>query len=204
MTEHDQQGDYSQSDYSQMEARHLFRQRAELVQRLGKVEEELNRRRRQGRHVVKKTEQAWDRSMSIIGMRPKISHHPICLLVSPELGFNVHNFHAFFLEIPPGSSDGAYHMHGEAIKYYLGGRGIEIIGDERYEVEAGDVAFIPAFTWHGTQNPGPEPLRFLAVVQGMGTSVQKNPVFLIREDMREGPEARVGRGLEEELPEGSQ
>jgi len=45
---------------------------------------------------------------------------------------------------------------------------------------------------------------FLAVVQGMGTSVQKNPVFLIREDMREGPEARVGRGLEEELPEGSQ
>ncbi|HKZ51219.1 MAG TPA: cupin domain-containing protein, partial [Dehalococcoidia bacterium] len=74
----------------------------------------------------------------------------------------------------------------EAIKYYLSGKGAEIIGDKRYEVEAGDVGFIPAHVWHGTQNTGSEPLRFLAVVQSTGTPLLKPIVFRIREDLREG------------------
>ncbi len=78
-------------------------------------------------------------------------------------------------------------MHGEAIKYYLSGRGVEVIGGNRYEVEPGDLCFIPHHVWHGTQNPGPEPLRFLAVVQQVGTPLQVPIVFRIREDLREEP-----------------
>ncbi len=48
--------------------------------------------------------------------------------VSPEMGFNVHNFQSFFVEIDPGKSEGAYHSHSEALKLYIKGRGREIIG----------------------------------------------------------------------------
>ncbi|HLB29758.1 MAG TPA: cupin domain-containing protein [Dehalococcoidia bacterium] len=169
------------ADYGKMTDWELGRRRQQLVQQMGEVEEAVNKRRAQDRHIMRKDELQW-RDRSEIGMKSKSK---TALIVDPIIGFNIHNMHAFLAEIAPGSQDGAYHMHGEAIKYYLSGRGIEIVGDKRYEVQAGDAVFIPAFTWHGTQNPGPDPLVFLAVTNN-SNPVQKSIIFRIREDLKEG------------------
>ncbi len=131
----------------------------------------------------------WRDSRADSGMR---TQNRIARLIGPEYGFNAHNLQAFINEVAPGSSEGGYHMHGEAVKYYLQGRGVETIGDGRYEVEEGDVAFIPAHTWHGTLNPGPEPVLFLAVVQRRGVALQTPITYKIREEMRDEARTAVG------------
>lgn len=155
-----------------------------LVYEMGKIEEELNRYRAQDRHVMKSEEVRWkELGENKEGKEPGGAIRRASL-ISPELGFNIHNFHLFLAEIPPGRQEGAYHMHGEAVKYYLSGEGIELIGDKEYRVKAGDSIFIPANTWHGTQNPGTEPLRFLAVAHsGLGVPVCVQSVFKVRQDM---------------------
>ena len=102
-------------------------------------------------------------------------------VIAPELGFSIYSMRAFIGELPPKSSEGAYHRHGEAIKYYLSGRAVEIVGDEEYEVGAGDFVFIPANIWHGTQNPYDEPVRFIAVAQppDVGTRI---PTLYMRKE----------------------
>ena len=167
--------------YGQMDVWELARRRYQLYMEMSELDEELNRRRTQDRHLMKKSEIQWE-PRSVIGMKIPHKRAP---LIEPNLGFNCHNIEAFIAEYPPGSEEGAYHMHGEAIKYYLSGRGIEIIGDKRYEVEAGDAIFIPAYTWHGSQNPGTEPLRFLALIQLTGTPLLKPVPFTLRKDLRE-------------------
>ncbi len=170
--------------YEQLESKELARRRVQLVREMGRIEEELNRRRAEDRHISRAEEIEWEDLGKSIGMKTKNIRR--ASLVNPERGFNVHNFLAFLAEYPPGSEEGAYHMHGEAVKYYLSGRGIEIIGDKQYEVKAGDAVFIPANTWHGTQNPGPEPLRYLAVAHsGLGVPVCVQSIFKIREDLSE-------------------
>ena len=44
-----------------------------------------------------------------------------------------------------------------------------IIGETEYEVKAGDLAFIPANIWHGTENTGQDPMVFIAFHQLPGT-----------------------------------
>ncbi len=68
-----------------------------------------------------------------------------------------------------GGIDGAFHTHGDAVKYYLEGKGKEIIDDQEVEVSPGDLAFIPANIWHGTENTGDEPMVFIAFHQIPGT-----------------------------------
>ena len=171
------------ADYARVDDWQLGRRRHQIIQEMGEVEEELSKRRAQDRHVVKKGEQVWT-ERSGQGMRWKEGFQRTTL-VSPALGFNVYNLHAFMVKVPSGSTEGAYHMHGEAIKYYIAGRGVEMIGGKRYDVEAGDVCFIPHHTWHGTQNPYDEPLHVLAVTDHT-TPLQVPIIFRIREDLREG------------------
>lgn len=175
----------SPASYEKLSSLDLSRKRHKLVEEMGRIEEELNRRREVNRHVMRAQEQEWKDIREILGtIKEGVARR--ATVVAPELGFNVHNFAAFLAEIPPGGQEGAYHMHGEAVKYYLRGKGIEIIGDKRYEVQAGDTVFIPANTWHGTQNPGVEPLKILAVAHsGLGVPVCVQPVFKTREDLVE-------------------
>jgi mannose-6-phosphate isomerase-like protein (cupin superfamily) len=173
-------------DYQQLDSAELGRKRHALVEEIGRIEDELNRRRKKDRHVMAAEELDWKDVREILGTGMKAGVARRATLVAPELGFNVHNFVAFLAEFPAGSEEGAYHMHGEAVKYYLSGQGIEIIGDKRYTVKAGDTVFIPAHTWHGSQNPGPDPLRYLAVASaGFGVPVCIQPVFKTREDLME-------------------
>jgi quercetin dioxygenase-like cupin family protein len=153
----------------------LFHRRQEMLNHLGKVDLEFDRRREQGRRHVKSDELQWVNANQITPTEADIK---FCPIISPELGFNIHNIHMFMLEIAPNSEGGSYHRHGDAIKHYISGRGVEIIGGERYEVEAGDFIHIPANVWHGTQNPYDEPCRILAVQQFPGTYSQISAPFI--------------------------
>ncbi len=168
-------------DYRQLKSAEVARKRHALIVEMGKLEEEMNRRRQEDRHLTRAEDLEWKDTSDYIGARGN-RRTSRATAVAPELGCNVHNFAAFFTEVPPGSEEGSYHMHGEAVKYYIQGKGIEIIGDKRYEVKAGDVVFVPANTWHGTQNPGPEVLKFLAVAgSGLGVPVFVQSIFKTKE-----------------------
>ena len=171
-------------DYNGMDAAELYDRRMEMILEFGRLEEELNRRRVQGRHIVRSEDQVWRTKAVMEGMQMK---QPVrsTSLVAPEQGFDSHNFHAFILEIPRGSQEGAYHTHGEAVKYYLEGEGLEIIGENRYQVKAGDTVFIPAFTWHGTQNTGAGPIRIFAVSHGeVGAPLVKQVIYASKSNNR--------------------
>jgi mannose-6-phosphate isomerase-like protein (cupin superfamily) len=98
------------------------------------------------------------------------------MIVGPEMGFNVHNLHVFTSGRAGGSE--RYHTHGDALKHYIKGGGFEMIGEERFEVKVGDFCHVPANIWHGTENPSPEPLVFLAAQQFPGTYRQVPTPFV--------------------------
>jgi uncharacterized RmlC-like cupin family protein len=94
------------------------------------------------------------------------------MIIGPEYGFDIYSFHIFLVVVAPGgrATAGEGHFHGDAVKYYVSGRGYEFIGDQRFEVKAGDFMHIPAYIWHLTVNGSQdEPLRYLAAQQFPGT-----------------------------------
>jgi quercetin dioxygenase-like cupin family protein len=110
---------------------------------------------------------------------------PFQTIIAPELGFDIHNFH-LFTSGRDARSD-RYHSHGDALKYYIYGSGIEDVAGQRFEVKAGDFMHIPANTWHGTINPHDEPLVFLAAQQFPGTWRQTPTPFLRQRDPSREP-----------------
>jgi len=168
-------GKFPQKEYANLDATQLYRRRKALLRARGKFEEELNIRRSQGRHVMKVEEQDWTTEgfyVKLKGMQGRGA-----TLIAPELGFDIHNITATLLELPPGSTEGAYHKHGEAIKFYLRGTGgTEIVGDKTYEMRPGDTAFIPANVWHGTENRGTEPVLILAIAHSLAPLIQHHHV----------------------------
>jgi len=160
----------------------LGRRRHELLTEMSLVEEEINQRRTQDRHVVRSEEMTWD-ERTTTGLK-RVPGSRSRRIVAAQLGFNIRNFELFQAEIAPRTQRGAYHMHGEAVKYYLSGQGIEVIGNKQYEVKAGDTVFIPANVWHGTQNPGDEPLSYLAVLSTAPFTMVPS-LWRTREDVKE-------------------
>ncbi len=169
--------------YEALTPQQLARKRQEMVKELNQLEQEIDQRRQQDRHLMRLEDLQWSKEGEVSPMLKKSQvARRRAIYVAPELGFNVHNFNLSCIEIAPGAMEGAYHMHGEAVKYYLEGKAIELVGDKRYEVKAGDAVFIPASTWHGSQNPGPGPLRFLAVTHSaMGVPLTVWPKIQIKE-----------------------
>ena len=98
------------------------------------------------------------------------------MIVGPELGFDIYNFHVFTSGRAGGSE--RYHSHGDAVKFYVAGHGYEVVGDERFEVNVGDFMHVPGNIWHGTENPHDEPLTFLAAQQFVGTFRQVPTPFV--------------------------
>lgn len=109
------------------------------------------------------------------------------MIIGPELGFDIYNFHLFTSGRAAGSD--RYHTHGDAVKYYVAGRGFEVIGDQRFEVGAGDFMHVPANVWHGTENPYDEPLVFLAAQQFPGTLRQVPTPFVHQLAPHQAPDA---------------
>lgn len=166
--------------------RNVFQERQE---RFGLLSLELNRRRKAGRIHLPAAEAP---------VRDAGPHQR--MIIGPELGFAIYNFHIFTSGRAAGSD--RYHTHGDAVKYYVAGAGYEIIGEQRFEVNVGDIMHVPANVWHGTENPNDEPLIFLAVQQFPGTLRQVPTPFLHAQaphlkppDIQDFSEAQLG-GLE--------
>lgn len=140
----------------------LLGRRYDLAKEIGQYEEIVEGLRKQNRIHVKGSEIKWQEHALDKNMNLAIKTAPV---IAPELGFPIYSMVVFKGELAPHSTPGAYHKHGEAIKYYLSGRAVEIVGDQTFEVEAGDFVLIPANVWHGTQNPYDEPVNFLAIAQ---------------------------------------
>lgn len=163
----------SQNDLTKLSNDDLAQRRYELVKQIGEYQLEIERRKDKQKVHVKGSTLKWQDHAVVKSLTSKsklqIRTVPI---IAPELGFDTSTLMAFMGELPPRTSGGSYHRHGEAIKYYLSGRAVEIVGDKEYEVEAGDFMFIPSNVWHGTQNPYDEPVRFYAVSMLPGNSLQ--------------------------------
>ncbi|MBI4525820.1 MAG: cupin domain-containing protein [Deltaproteobacteria bacterium] len=130
----------------------------ELQWHFGRVASEVQRRREQKTlHVPAEVARVGEGEL---GQRP---------IIAPELGFDIYAFHVFVDGMAPRTGQGQYQTDGDTVKYYVSGRGYEVIGDQRIEVKAGDFMHIPANTWHRMENPNGEPLRFLAWQQIPGT-----------------------------------
>ena len=155
----------------------LYNRRELMLAELSYVEEEIQRRATQRRIHVKAGDQHW-----------RVDPGSGCktwMIISPEGGFDIHNFMTFMLEIPPHFSSGKYHVHGDAVKHYLSGRGKEMVGDQVFDVGPGDFIHIPAGVWHGTENPYDEPIRIL------GTQIRPGAPLQI-------PVSHIGAGFLEE------
>ncbi len=162
-------------DLSALSPTELYQRRQEILGILGQLDLEFENRRRQRRRVARQDDLVWKRASEL---NPTKADIELCQIVSPELGFDILNMHLFKIRIPPRTEGGKYHRHGDAIKCYLTGRAVEYIGDEVYEVSAGDFLHVPANVQHGTQNPFDEPCEILAVQQFPGTYSQVPAPFM--------------------------
>jgi oxalate decarboxylase/phosphoglucose isomerase-like protein (cupin superfamily) len=91
------------------------------------------------------------------------------------------NVAAGLVIIEPGKGHERHnHPGSEEILYYVSGEGEQMVEDARGEpmyrhVRPGDMTYIPAGVYHGTQNTGWEPMRLVAVYAPGG------PEALLRE-----------------------
>ena len=149
-----------------MDPSELAGRRDEILGHFSRIDKEFDRRRGENRLLVKGDDIQWESASRVHPTQQE--GHLLARIISPELGFNIHTFRVFKRQIG-GGIDGAFHTHGDAVKYYLEGKGKEIIDDQEVEVSPGDLAFIPANIWHGTENTGDEPMVFIAFHQIPGT-----------------------------------
>ena len=152
---------------NELSAAELAERRDKILQTYGIIDTEFDRRRQENRLLVKGDDVEWEAASRVHPTEQK--GHLLARIISPELGFNIHTFRVFKRQIPSRETDGAFHTHGDAVKYYLSGKGKEIIDEEEVPVEPGDMAFIPGNVWHGTVNTGDEPMVFIAFHQIPGT-----------------------------------
>jgi hypothetical protein len=95
-------------EYESLAPSELARRYNAVNNEFKRLQEALNRKRAEDRHVLKAKDWVWKTSMEMIGLQFKKTHQ-VAYLVAPELGFNVYNLHSFVAEIPPGGQEGAYH-----------------------------------------------------------------------------------------------
>ena len=153
--------DLSDEELGKLEPWPLYLRYLEEQMAFGRVALEVQRRREQKRLHVPAEE------APIMEWGPG-RHH----IISPELGFDIYSFQLFMENVPAHTENGAPQTSGDAVRYYIGGEGVEVIGEETVRVRAGDFTCIPAGARHETTNPHDEDLRFISWQQIPGTYVQ--------------------------------
>jgi len=156
-------------DIHALDPSELAGRRDEILGHFMRIDQEFDRRRGENKLLVKAEDIQWESASRVHPTQQE--GHLLARIISPELGFNIHTFRVFKRQIGGGGIDGAFHTHGDAVKYYLEGKGKEIIDQEEVEVSPGDLAFIPGNVWHGTENTGDEPMVFIAFHQIPGTQL---------------------------------
>ncbi len=93
----------------------------------------------------------------------------IQVLISPEEGphFALRKF-----VMQPGGGMPKHTNQVEHEQYVLRGRALVGLGNETYEVKAGDVLLIPAGVPHWYKNIGDEPYEFLCVVPNLPDTIE--------------------------------
>jgi quercetin dioxygenase-like cupin family protein len=91
------------------------------------------------------------------------------VLIGPDEGPNF-AMRRFVME--PGGGIPAHTNTVEHEQYVLGGQASMGIGDEVYEVKAGDVVFIAAGTPHWYRVEGEEPFEFLCLVPNLPDEIE--------------------------------
>lgn len=72
--------------------------------------------------------------------------------------------------LPGQGHDRHNHPDAEEVLYVLSGVGLQMVDDgEPYQVQAGDVIYIPKAMFHSTMNIGWEPLRVIALYNPGGS-----------------------------------
>jgi mannose-6-phosphate isomerase-like protein (cupin superfamily) len=64
---------------------------------------------------------------------------------------------------PTGKTTGHAHEDMEEVYYILSGKGIMVVGDDEFPVQAGDAFYVPFGEYHVTYNTGNQPLAILWV-----------------------------------------
>lgn len=124
-----------------------------IYQQLQQLAEESRDRTRSGPPVIRRSSLTWEQS-----------HHGRVMYISdPDvLGSNVQTMQMFVEELAPGGRNGRHRHLNEALVYILQGKGYSVIGDQRYDWEAGDVIAVPVMEWHQHFNADPDkPVLFL-------------------------------------------
>jgi quercetin dioxygenase-like cupin family protein len=93
----------------------------------------------------------------------------IQVLISPEEGphFALRKF-----VMAPGGGMPRHTNRIEHEQYVLRGRALVGLGEETYEVQAGDVLLIPAGVPHWYKNVGEEPYEFLCIVPNLPDEIE--------------------------------
>ena len=64
------------------------------------------------------------------------------------------------------NTNGHYHENQEEVYFFICGKGKMIVGDEEFEVKAGDIVLIPDGLFHKVYNTGESDLIFNCVFDG--------------------------------------
>lgn len=59
---------------------------------------------------------------------------------------------------PTGSTTGHAHSDMEEVYYVVSGKGVMVVGEDRYEVSGGDALYVPPGEFHTTEQRGNAPL----------------------------------------------
>ncbi|WP_135821582.1 cupin domain-containing protein [Halostella litorea] len=82
-------------------------------------------------------------------------------------------FSAGVVRLEPGKGHERHtHPDSDEILYVISGTGEQELGDERREITAGELVFVPEGVEHGTENTGWEPLVLLAVYAPPGPEAE--------------------------------
>ena len=69
---------------------------------------------------------------------------------------------------PECSTRGHSHDHLEEVYFFTHGKGIMVVGEEEWEVAAGDIVYVPFGPFHTTKNPYNQPLEYFWVTTPHG------------------------------------
>ena len=64
---------------------------------------------------------------------------------------------------PTGKTTGHAHADMEEVYYFLTGKGKMAVGDDEYDIQAGDALYVPFGEYHVTYNTGNQPLAMVWV-----------------------------------------
>ena len=84
-------------------------------------------------------------------------------LIDPENSPSKNLTMGYTVIYPTGKTTGHAHADMEEVYYFLTGKGKMVVGDDEYDIQAGDALYVPFGEYHVTYNTGNQPLAMVWV-----------------------------------------